>query len=150
MAPSESRRTSAKPEGLIEVEWVEQGGGDAIDPTWTLFEIWTRNRIYHVDMSLLCTAVVTRQTGKPEPMHPLRGARLTGGERRNKNANLVDVFYPVPSPGTEAVFRSDAKKGQFAKTSTIEKVILRVRRVRITTAAEAEAWDGLLSKSHPR
>lgn len=147
----ESRRSSAKPEGEIEIEYVEQSGVDAHkNEAWTLFEIWTRNRVYHIDASLQCIAVVTRSTGRAEAAHPLRGARLTGGERRNKSSHLVDIYFPLPSPGTEAVFRSDAKKGQFARTSTIERVVLRVRRVRVNTVAEGHAWDEMLGKSRPR
>jgi hypothetical protein len=148
----EGRRNSAKPEPAIEVECVDQPGVDSFDPaSWTLFEIWTRNRIYHVDSAFKCIAVVTRDTGRAESTHPLKGARLTGGERRNKSSHLVDVFFPLPSPGTEAIFRSDAKKhGQFAKTSTIERVVLRVRRVRVNTVAEGQAWDDLMGRSGPR
>jgi hypothetical protein len=148
----ETKRTSAKPDQPIEIEWVDKGGVDPLDGTWTLFEIWTRNRIYHVDSSLVCSAVVTRTTGKPELAHPLKGARLTGGERRTKEAQLTDIFYPLPSPGTEAVFRTDVKngKGQFAKTSTVEKIVLRIRRVNVTSRADADAWDGVLGKSRPK
>lgn len=116
---------------------------------WTLFEIWTRNRVYHVNSEFACIAVVSRATAQEERDHPLKGARLTGGERRNKSAHLVDIYFPLPGPGTEAVFRSDAKKhGQFAKTSTIERVVLRVRRVRINTVAEGHAWDERLGRSN--
>jgi hypothetical protein len=150
--PVESARRSTRPDGAIEIECVEQPGAQTFDSaSWTLFEIWTRNRIYHVDSSFICIAVVTRATGKAESAHPLKGARLTGGERRNKSAHLVDIFFPLPSPGTEAVFRSDAKKhGQFAKTSTIERVVLRVRRVRVSSPAEGQAWDELMGRSRPR
>ncbi len=148
----EGRRTSTKPEGNIEIEYVEQSGVEAHkNEAWTLFEIWTRNRVYHVDSNLECIAVITRSTGRAEANHPLRGARLTGGERRNKSAHLVDIFFPLPCPGTEAVFRSDAKKqGQFARTSTIERVVLRVRRVKVNSLAEGQAWDAIMGKSRPR
>src|ERR1019366_10242589 len=46
--------------------------------SWPFFEIWTRNRVYHIDTALVCVAVVTRATGAVEGTHPLRGARLTG------------------------------------------------------------------------
>ncbi len=148
----ESRRNSVKPEGNIEIEYIEQSGAESHkSESWTLFEIWTRNRVYHVDATLHCIAVITRSTGRAEPAHPLRGARLTGGERRNKTSHLVEIYFPLPSPGTEAVFRSDAKKqGQFARTSTIERVVLRVRRVHVNTVAEGQAWDEIMGKSRPR
>jgi hypothetical protein len=150
-SPAEPRRVPATPEA-IEVEYVDESGVDAREQgPWTLYEVWTRNRIYHIDATLHCIAVITRSTGRAEASHPLRGARLTGGERRNKSSHLVDIFFPLPAPGTEAVFRSDAKKhGQFAKTSTIERVVLRVRRVRVATVAEGQAWDEILGRSRPR
>lgn len=141
---------SPYPEAGIEVQVVEQPGAQAFDgSSWTLFEIWTRNRVYHVNSDFVCIAVISRATAQEEPEHPLKGARLTGGERRNKSAHLVDIYFPLPGPGTEAVFKSDAKKhGQFAKTSTIERVVLRVRRVRISTVAEGQAWDERLGRSN--
>ncbi len=142
--------TSSKGDAGIEVEISEQPGVQSFDSaSWTLFEIWTRNRVYHVNSDFECIAVLSRATGREEPDHALKGARLTGGERRNKAAHLVDIYFPLPGPGTEAIFRSDTKKhGQFAKTSTIERVVLRVRRVRIQTVAESHAWDERLSKSN--
>jgi hypothetical protein len=138
------------PDAGIEIQVVEQPGVQSFDGgAWTLFEIWTRNRVYHVNSEFACIAVVSRATAQEERDHPLKGARLTGGERRNKSAHLVDIYFPLPGPGTEAVFRSDAKKhGQFAKTSTIERVVLRVRRVRINTVAEGHAWDERLGRSN--
>jgi hypothetical protein len=138
---------SASVDGGIEIQIAEQPGVQSFDSaSWTLFEIWTRNR---VNSDFECIAVISRATSREEPDHALKGARLTGGERRNKNAHLVDIYFPLPGPGTEAIFRSDTKKhGQFAKTSTIERVVLRVRRVRIQTVAESQAWDERLSKSN--
>lgn len=150
-APSaESRRPPApRQEGAIEVEFGEDAGIESFEKGHgVLFEIWTRNRVYHIDANLVCIAVVTRGSGRNEPSHPLIGARLTGGERRNKSAHLIDIYFPIPCAGTEAVFRSDTKKhGQFAKTSTIERVVLRVRRVRVHTVAEGQAWDELMRRS---
>ena len=116
---------------------------------WTLVEIWTRNRVYHINSEFECISVISRATAQEEREHPLKGARLTGGERRNKSAHLVDIYFPLPTPGTEAVFKSGVRKtGQFAKTSTIERVVLRVRRVRIQTVAEGQAWDERLGRSN--
>lgn len=148
--PAPAAPTSGNADGGIEVQIVEQPGVQSFDgASWTLFEIWTRNRVYHVNPDFECIAVVSRATGREEPDHALKGARLTGGERRNKSAHLVDIYFPLPGPGTEAVFKSDKKKhGQFAKTSTIERVVLRVRRVRISTVAEGQAWDERLGRSN--
>ncbi|MGH7436728.1 MAG: hypothetical protein ACRENE_13725 [Polyangiaceae bacterium] len=147
--PGPDGRRSLPPDAGIEVQIVEQHGGQSFEGTsWTLFEIWTRNRIYHMNSDFECVAVISRSTGREELNHPLRGARLTGGERRNKSAHLVDIYFPLPGPGTEAVFKSDAKKhGQFAKTSTIERVVLRVRRVRISTVADSQMWDERLGRN---
>jgi hypothetical protein len=148
---AEARRSSTRP-GAIEVTYVEETGGETRRTEgWTLCEIWTRNRVYHIDSSLACIAVISRETGRLEGAHPLRGARLTGGERRNKAAQLLEIFVPLPAPGTEAVFRNDAKKhGSFARTSTVEKVVLRVRHVRVGTISEGQAWEDVLGRSRPR
>jgi hypothetical protein len=130
---------------------VENGGEAQKTEGWTFCEIWTRNRVYHIDSTLLCIAVISRDTGRSETNHPLRGARLTGGERRNKALQLLEIFVPLPAPGTEAVFRNDAKKnGGFARTSTIEKVVIRVRHVRIGSVAEGQVWEDVLGRSRPK
>jgi hypothetical protein len=148
--PPAPARPSLHPEAGIEIQVVEQPGVQTFDETsWALFEIWTRNRVYHVNSEFRCIAVVSRATAQQEPGHALMGARLTGGERRNKSAHLVDIYFPLPGPGTEAVFKSDSKRhGQFAKTSTIERVVMRVRRVRINTVAEGQVWDERLGRSN--
>jgi hypothetical protein len=153
--PFEGKRTSTRPidaasipRALVEVECVDQSGQEMQQSeSWPLFEIWTRNRVYHIDTTLVCVAVVTRATGAVEPTHPLRGARLTGGERRHKDSHHVDVYLPLPAPGSEAVFRSDAgpQPGRFTKTSVVERVVLRLRGVRIA-APPGQPWDALVGR----
>jgi hypothetical protein len=130
---------------------VENGSEAQKTEGWTFCEIWTRNRVYHIDPNLTCISVISRDTGRAEATHPLRGARLTGGERRNKALQLLEIFVPLPAPGTEAVFRNDTKKhGGFARTSTIERVVLRIRHVRIGNAAEGQVWETAHGRSRPR
>jgi hypothetical protein len=137
---------------MIEVECVDQSAlSMQQSDSWPFFEIWTRNRVYHVDAALVCVAVVTRATGGVEKAHPLRGARLTGGERRHKDAPHLELYFPLPAPGCEAVFRSDdgSHRYRVTKTSVIERVVLRLRRVRIA-GAEGHPWEALVGHHRRR
>jgi hypothetical protein len=151
--PVEGKRNSTRPteaesasRALVEVECVDQSGLEVQQSSsWSLFEIWTRNRVYHIDTAFVCVAVVTRATGAVEGAHPLRGARLTGGERRHKDSHHVEIHSPLPAPGSEAVFRSDEgnQPSRFTRTSVIERVVLRLRRVRIA-AAQGHPWEAFV------
>jgi hypothetical protein len=153
--PVEGKRTTTRPidaasgsPAWVEVECVDQSGLEMQQSdSCPLFEIWTRNRVYHIDTALVCIAVVTRATGAVEGTHPLRGARLTGGERRHKDSHHLEVYFPLPAPGSEGVFRTDVgtQPGRFTKTSVIERVVLRLRRVRIA-AAQGQPWDALVGR----
>jgi hypothetical protein len=115
------------------VVWVEQPPAATFDAeSWSLIEIWTRNHIYEITAALECIAVIKRSTGQVDPHHALRGTRLFGGERRVKEEHRIDMFFPLPAPGAAALFRNDTKgQGQFARTSTVERVVVRVRVQRI-------------------
>lgn len=127
----------------IEIEYVHETDLAAARTTrWSMLEIWTRNRIYHVDSSMNCIAVVNRATGQGEPNHSLNGSKLTGGERRSKSAQAVEIYFPFPMPGTEAVFRNEAKRNAcYGHTSTIERVVLRVRKLRVGSVDSTQAFD---------
>ena len=73
-APTGARRPA------IDVELVvERKTAPYVDRPWTAVEIWTQNRVYSVDASMVCLEVVDKTTGKPEPRHPLVGAHLVAG-----------------------------------------------------------------------
>ncbi len=132
----------------IEVEYIHETDLVAARTAqWPMLEIWTRNRIYHVDTAMICMAVINRATGQVEPTHSLKGAKLTGGERRSKSTQAVEIYFPFPMPGTEAVFRNEAKRnGSYGHTSTIERVVLRVRKMRVGSIDSTQAFDEITGR----
>jgi hypothetical protein len=139
------QRPKAQP---IEVEYIQETDLQAArNAQWPMLEIWTRNRVYHVDSTMSCIAVINRATGQPEANHSLMGSRLTGGERRSKSSQAVEIYYPFPMPGTEAVFRNESKRnGSYGHTSTIERVVLRVRKMRVGSLDSAPSWDEITGR----
>lgn len=131
----------------IEVEYIRETD-TSISPTAAIvLEIWTRNRIYHVDANLNCVSVINRSTGAPEEHHTLKGTRLTGGQRRSRTSMAIEIVVPFPVPGTEAVFKHSGKRGaQYGQTSTVERVILRVRKIVVGTAGAEPAWEEITGR----
>lgn len=131
----------------IEVEYIRETD-TSISPTAAIvLEIWTRNRIYHVDANLNCVAVINRSTGAPEEHHTLKGTRLTGGQRRSRTSMAIEIVVPFPVPGTEAVFKHSGKRGaQYGQTSTVERVILRVRKIVVGSAGAEPAWEEITGR----
>ena len=142
--------SASKPVGPppIEVEYIREPDGSSVPSgPVTLLEIWTRNRIYHCDVKMICIAVVDRATGRTDPQHPLFGARLTGGERSSKVSQAVELVYPLPVPGTEAVFRQEgSRRGQFGKTSVIERIVMRISKVRVGAKETEPSWEELTGR----
>jgi len=105
---------------------------------WKAIEIWTKNRIYYLNAYLRCVEVLNRESGKVDANHALVGALLTGGQRRYRSS--VHVTFPLPVPGTEAVFKKELPPGAPAPrrvpglsgeapravTSKVERVVYRV------------------------
>ena len=115
---------------------------------WHYVQLWTQRRIYAVDLAMTCTAVLSRQSGKPASDQTVIGGRLTGGQLiEGENVKMV---YPLPVPGTQAVFELGATGRQsFVRTSPLERVIVRLvalgaagREKRPTWEAVAE-WESL-------
>lgn len=131
----------------IEVEYIRETDASVSPSAAVVLEIWTRNRIYHVDANLTCVAVVTRGTGAPEEHHTLKGTRLTGGQRRSRSTMAIEIVVPFPVPGTEAVFKHAGKRGaQYGQTSTVERVILRVRKIVVGATGAEPAWDEITGR----
>lgn len=106
-----------------------------------IFEVWTQKSLYVVDASFRCIAVNDRETGQPDPSHPLVGARLGGGQRRY--GKTMHQTRPLPVPGTEAVFEVASAGGAQARiklTSRVERVVLRIRVITLVLENE-NAWD---------
>lgn len=131
----------------IEVEYIRETDASVSPTAAVVLEIWTRNRIYHVDANLTCVAVINRSTGAPEEHHTLKGTRLTGGQRRSRSTLAIEIVVPFPVPGTEAVFKHAGKRGaQYGQTSTVERVILRVRKLVVGSTGAEPAWDEITGR----
>lgn len=147
MPASPGQATVSKKAPPIEIEYIRESDPSISPSAAVVLEIWTRNRIYHVDANLQCVAVVNRSTGAPEEHHTLKGTRLTGGQRRSRSTMAIEIVVPFPVPGTEAVFKHTAKRGaQYGQTSTVERVILRVRKIVVGTAGAEPAWDEITGR----
>ncbi len=131
----------------IEVEYIRETDASVSPTAAVVLEVWTRNRIYHVDANLTCVAVINRSTGAPEEHHTLKGTRLTGGQRRSRSTMAIEIVVPFPVPGTEAVFKHAGKRGaQYGQTSTVERVILRVRKIVVGSTGAEPAWDEITGR----
>jgi hypothetical protein len=125
----------------IEIEYIRESDANLSTSNAIVLEVWTRNRIYQVDANFVCVAVINRSTGAPEEHHSLKGARLTGGQRRSRTTMAIEIIVPFPVPGSEAVFKHAGRRGaQFGQTSTVERVVLKVRKVVVGAAGAEPAW----------
>jgi len=128
----------------IDVEYVLDRAG-ARDRT--VIEVWTKNRIYRMDATLKCIAVVMRETGEPDSDARLVGAQLAGGETRRSEEGLVDLYYPLPVPGCYAVFNDTTRYRKIVgHTSRVERVVLRVRKARVRDGEADESWDSVTGR----
>ena len=125
----------------IEIELVnEVRRPPTVERPWTMAEIWTQNRVYHVDVNMRCIEVTDIATSKPVPDHGLLGARLLGGQHNDEKNTYLS--HPFPRPGTEAVFEQSRKNDvMFSHSSTVTRVVLRLRQISIVTGGERMTWD---------
>jgi hypothetical protein len=110
--------------------------------SWHYVQLWTQKRIYAVDLAMTCIAVLSRQSGKPATDQSVVGGRLTGGQL--VEGDRVKMVYPLPVPGTQAVFELGVGAQQsFVRTSPLERVI--VRLVALGTAAREKhpTWEAV-------
>jgi hypothetical protein len=100
-------------------------------------EIWTRERVYSLDAQYVCQEVIDLASGQKKPRHLLLGSRLVGGQQGD------ELTFPVPMPGGEAVFQKLDGKGRarLQITSKVTRVILHVRRVKISVTEQKNAWS---------
>ena len=128
---------------FVEVEIVYQTGraGMVSSTRWHTFEVWTRNRVYSCDLNMVCVRVVDRKTDKAVD-HDLLGAKLAGGQAHHDDA--LEISYPVPRPGNEAVFERPARKG-YVTTSTVTRVVLRLRVLTVPHEEGKATWDEVTS-----
>ncbi len=137
-------QTVISPPPFVEIELVyERGQAGMSTDDWKAVEVWTRNRIYIVDWNMRCIEVVDRKSGKPDPRHALLGAILAGGQVQNEEG--MEMTFPLPRPNTEAVFEyHDARKG-YVSTSTVTRVVFRLRVLTVPKANVEPTWEQLTS-----
>lgn len=110
------------------------------DQPWVFLEIWTRNTIYALDARLVCIDVVDQLTKRSHGEHPLRGARLVGGQAREGEA--MELSHPFPRPGAEAVFEQmQGRHVRFSQTSTVTRVVMRLRVLTVTPEQLLPTWE---------
>ena len=134
-------KTQATLPPFVEVELVyETGRPGMANEGWRAFEVWTMNRVYSCDWTMTCIEVVDRKTGAKVTDHSLLGCRLSGGQTQNKDA--IEVCYPCPRPGCEAVFERPGRKG-YVTTSQVSRVVLRLRVLTVPIQQMEPTWDDL-------
>lgn len=110
------------------------------DQEWTFVEVWTRNTIYALDSRLVCIAVIDQQSRRSHLDHALLGARLVGGQQRTGES--MELSHPFPRPGSEAVFeQSKGRQVRFSQTSTVTRVVLRLRVLTVATDNLLPTWE---------
>jgi hypothetical protein len=110
------------------------------DQPWVFLEIWTRNTIYALDARLVCIDVIDQLTKRSHGDHPLRGARLVGGQAREGDA--MELSHPFPRPGAEAVFEQmQGRHVRFSQTSTVTRVVMRLRVLTVTPEQLLPTWE---------
>jgi len=126
---------------LVEIEVIhEHGPAPHTDKPWRTLEVWTRNRIYTLEPTLSCVEVRDRATRELVRDHPFLGMRLVGGQHREGDS--IELSYPFPRPGTEAVFeRPGQKHGQFSRTSPVTRVVLRLHIVTVAPNHVVPTWE---------
>jgi len=128
---------------MVEIEVVHQHGPAPRmqQPAQTL-EVWTQNRIYTMDPSGSCVTVTDRKTGRDDLQHPFLGFKLVGGQHRD--GETFELSYPYPRPGTEAVFEHpSASRGNFSRTSTVTRVVLRMHVVTVAQQRVVPTWTDI-------
>ncbi len=131
---------SDRPPIEVEVRYIKNLATHARRPP-PAYEIWTKNRVYNLDISLTCTEVIDLSTGATDDRHQLIGAQLVGGQRRSDDGN--ELSYPLPTPGTDAVFQKPDPKGRvrLIMTSKVTRVLLHVQCVKVIPENAEHTWD---------
>ncbi|MBX3222197.1 MAG: hypothetical protein KF795_16890 [Labilithrix sp.] len=132
-------RAAGKSVELFVIDETQLPGGER--KPWRAAEVWTKRRVYGLDSTFKCVAILDRETGRPELGHEMLGARLGGGRLREKDT--VRFSYPLPLPGMEAMFMKAKKYGY---TSIVERMIVRIRVLHTSSADAVPTWDEIASR----
>ena len=133
-----SRRTGTP---AVDIDLVyERRSAPLPDQPWVFVEVWTRNTIYQLDGRLVCIDVMDQATRRSQGDHPLRGARLVGGQSRDGEA--MELSHPFPRPGSEAVFeQTSGRHVRFSQTSSVTRVVMRLRVLSVTPEQLLPTWE---------
>ncbi len=131
----------------IEVVYRQGTAADPNGPMRTL-EVVTLHTTYVMDPQLVCVEVKDRHTGAIDRMSTMLGMRLVGGQSRKGDA--IELSYPFPRPGTEAVFETTSGKDQrLDRTSTVVNVKLRLFVISVSPQVVAPTWAEIRSSIAP-
>jgi hypothetical protein len=137
--PAPAPRSAGKSVELFVVDETQLPGGER--KPWRAAEVWTKRRVYGLDSTFKCVEILDRETGRPELVHDMLGARLGGGRLREKDT--VRFSYPLPLPGMEAMFMKGKKHGY---TSAVERMIVRIRVLHTSADEAAPSWEEIASR----
>ena len=123
---------------LVEIEVMHQHGPSPhMDRPSQVVEVWTLNRMYTMDASMICVSVTDRASGQRNVGHAFVGCRLVGGQHRD--GETFELSYPYPRPGTEAVFEHPGH-ARFSRTSPVQRVVLRLHVVTVAPNRLVPTW----------
>lgn len=137
--PAPTHKRTATPAVDIDLVY-ERRSAPLPDQPWVFVEIWTRNTIYQLDGRLVCIDVIDQSSRRSQGDHPLRGARLVGGQSRDGEA--MELSHPFPRPGSEAVFeQASGRHVRFSQTSSVTRVVMRLRVLSVTPEQLLPTWE---------
>lgn len=138
-APEPARRRGQTPAVDIDLVY-ERRSAPLPDAPWVFLEIWTRNTIYALDARMICIDVIDQLSKRSHGDHPLRGARLVGGQTREGDA--MELSHPFPRPGSEAVFEQlQGRHVRFSQTSSVTRVVMRLRVLTVAQEQLLPTWE---------
>lgn len=105
----------------VRVEVVHEVQGEVTPAAQPFVEVRTKNTAYGFDGGLSCIYVHSLKTNSPLPNHPMLGAKLLGGVKRDNNDCREST--PLPAAGMVAILRRRSVTGYaYAKTSWVTDV----------------------------
>ena len=133
----------------VEVEF-RKISAQAVKHVRIAYEIWTKNRVYNLDSNLQCFDVIDLATGTSNERHPFVGARLIGGQLRERDGENAELSFPLPAPGADAVFSKtdEHQRIRLAVTSSVTRVILHVHQVEVRGPERDHAWGRITRTGH--
>jgi hypothetical protein len=134
---------------LVEIEVThEHGPAPRNERPRRAVEVWTQNRVYILDSTLLCIDVVDRGSDKQIAGHAFLTARLVGGQAQN--GDVMELSHPFPRPGTEAVFEQVVGgHAVFSRTSSVVRVVLRFHIVTVSQTRVIPTWEEITGALKP-